>query len=51
MLDSEDFIDDIDYLANYYGWDADDLADVMEQTVANPDESKRRSSTVLSYRS
>jgi len=25
-------------LAIYYRWDADDLADVMTQTVANPDE-------------
>ena len=41
VLDSEDFINDIDYLANYYSWDADDLADVMAQTVANPDEMGR----------
>lgn len=38
MLDSEDLINDIDYLANYYSWDADDLADVIAQTVANPGE-------------
>lgn len=41
MLDSKDFINDIDYLASYYSWDADDLADVMAQTVANPDEMER----------
>jgi len=41
VLDSENFIDDIDYLADYYSWTDDDLADVMEQIVANPDEMGR----------
>lgn len=38
MLDSENFIDDMVYLADYYGWGTEDIEDVMSQTVANPDE-------------
>ncbi len=36
MLESQQFIDDIAYLAHYYGWDSDDLDDVLAQTESNP---------------
>lgn len=38
MLESQQFVDDIAYLARYYGWDADDLDDVLAQTESNPGE-------------
>lgn len=38
MLESQQFVDDIAYLARYYGWDYDDLDDVLAQTESSPDE-------------
>ena len=38
MCNSQQFVDDIAYLARYYGWDSDDLDDVLAQTESNPDE-------------
>ena len=38
MLESQQFVEDIAYLARYYGWDPDDLDDVLAQTESNPGE-------------
>jgi hypothetical protein len=41
MLVSKQFLRDFAYIANVYGWNAEDIAEAKAQTRANPGEMRR----------
>jgi hypothetical protein len=41
MKVSKQFLRDFAYIANLYGWNAEDVEDAKAQTRANPDEMRR----------
>jgi len=41
MKVSKQFLRDFAYIANLYGWNADDVEDAKAQTKANPEEMRR----------